>query len=169
MAKTEEHQSERGQDWEEIGRAAERLARRVARDASKFAERIQEHAGDFANEVSCGWQHRHRVRERSCRSGKTADVRPIFEDVRGVLSDIVDGIDEFISNAFRDRPGAAPRTWVRVVSDRDTTCGRCGRSIAAGQAVYAGKAEGGELFRCVECGAPRKDGPRRTRKSGKSG
>lgn len=154
MTHTSEAHQESGGSWEHIGRAAERLARRVARDASKFAERVQEHAGDFARDVSRDWSRMHWASACGDRRYTQADVRKIFEDVRGVLTDMIDGVDEFIERVFPGRSESSAGDWVRVVTNREATCGQCGRSLAAGDEAFVRRVPGGREFRCRECGPP---------------
>jgi hypothetical protein len=151
--------SDGSEPWEDIGRAAERFARRVARDAGKFAERLQEHAGDLADEVSRGWRRGHgdRGRERACGHRRPPDVRGMFEDVRGILGDIVEGMDELIGRVFPDRPEAAGGTWERRAVERDVTCGECGRTVTAGAEAYVRRTREGQAVRCLECGTPSAD------------
>lgn len=139
------HTGSRG--WSDIGRAAERFARRVGRDAGKFAERIQEHAGDFAENVSRDWRRTH----PSDHPDAAANVRGVFEELRRVLSDIVDGVDELIARAF---PEPADTRWTRLVSNRDASCAGCARAIAAGEEAYGRRTATGIELRCVTCGAP---------------
>ena len=139
--------TERG-GWEHFGRAAEHLARRVAHDARRFAARVEEHVGEFARDV----RHEWRCGQRTAWRGEGAsadDVRRIFADVRGVLSAVLDGVDEFISGVFHETTATS---WTRVVLNRDATCGRCARSIPAGHEAHVrGSAERRE-FRCLDCG-----------------
>jgi hypothetical protein len=151
------HASDLG--WEHIGRAAEHFARRVARDAEKFAERLQEHAGEFADDVSRDWRRARREYHRGChrlyREMGRPDVRRILDDVRTVLSDVLDGVDQLIGDIFAEPAAADDATaWVRMVNNRDTTCGACGRAIAAGEEGYVRRTSEGKEFRCCACGAP---------------
>jgi hypothetical protein len=144
-------------DWEHLGRAAERFARRVARDASRFAERIQEHASEFARDTARDWRRMCWSFEHGGRPrGEAGDVRRIFEDVRGVLSDIVDGIDEFLDRVFAD---AGDTGWLRMVSNRAASCGHCGRAIGAGEECFVRRRAGEKELRCLSCGAPPEDKP----------
>ncbi len=137
---------------EPLGRAAERLARRIARDARHFAERVEEHVGEFASDVRREWRGWSADAE-SCRGARTSaddvagDVGRIFGDVRDVLAAVLDGVDEFIGRVFQGEPGT---TWTRVVLNRDVACGGCAKAVPAGQEAFA-RADGRE-FRCVDCG-----------------
>jgi hypothetical protein len=138
--------SERG--WENIGRAAEHFARRVAHDARRFAERIEAHVGEFAHDV----RHQWRCGERfGGRRASADDVRRVFEDIRGVLAAVLDGVDELITGVFHDE---AETSWTRVVFNREATCGGCARTIGAGSEGYVRRRAGGREVRCLECGAP---------------
>jgi hypothetical protein len=149
MTQTEELWHDLRDNWQHLGRAAEHFARRVARDARRFAARVEEHAGDFAGEVRREW-HSGRA-----FPGSTDDVRRVFEDVRGVLSAVLEGVDELITDVFS---GGASEPWTRVVSNRDASCAGCGRTVAAGAEAYVRRQAGGREFRCVDCGVP-KDAP----------
>jgi hypothetical protein len=74
MTTTDEHHGCHGShaDWERVGRAAERFARRVADDAKLFAERVEEHVSDFARNLRREW----RAADGSWGSGD--DVRRVF-------------------------------------------------------------------------------------------
>jgi hypothetical protein len=150
MTSSSEHEQRAGVDWERIGRAAEHFARRVARDARTFAAHLEAHAGELAREVwrdgACGRGHRHHRRERPA-----PDVRQMFEDVRGVLAGIMDGIDDLLASAF---PAAADEPWRRVVSNRDAACTGCGAALAAGAEAHARRTAAGTEFRCLACGVP---------------
>lgn len=153
------HQSERDRttEWDHLGRAAERFARRVARDASRFAERIQEHAGEFARDTTRDWRRMWRGVEHGCGPrGEAPDVRRIFEDVRGVLTDIAEGIDEFLGRVF---PDAGETAWVRMVSNRAAACGQCARAIAAGEECLVRRSHGEKEFRCLTCGTSEEGKP----------
>ncbi len=142
-------------DWDHFGRAAERFARRLARDAGRFAERISEHAGEFADEVSREWRHGRR-RESACgdRHHTGPEVRHIFEDIRGVLSDIIDGVDELIERVFQGPTGSAEGDWERMVINRDAVCAGCDRPLQAGEDAHVRRTAEGLEVRCVACGEP---------------
>ena len=167
--------------WDRVGRAAERFASRVARDAAKFAGRIQAHTSEFADDVRRDWSRRHAADRDVRDEPPSPDMRRIFEDVRGVLADIVDGVDEFIARTFPDAaeasaeaaaPGEATapgkeeatapgkdaetsgESWIRVVANRDATCASCVRPIGAGDETYVRRVAGAPEFRCAACGAP---------------
>src|SRR5262245_49280595 len=99
MTETTDRQGQsNGSPWESIGRAAEDFARRVARDAGKFAHRMEEHAGEFARDVSRDWRRAQRdYRRRHTSQMSPPDVRQIFDDIRTVLADVLEGVDELIS------------------------------------------------------------------------
>lgn len=140
--------------WESIGRAAEHFARRVARDAGKFAERMEEHASEFAHDVSRDWHRRRRHHRHAGRVEGEADVRRIFEDIRTVLADVLDGVNELIERVFATSGETPHEDWVRLVSNRDSTCAGCGHTVAAGDEAYARRTGEGQEFRCLGCGVP---------------
>jgi|RhiMetdeSRZDD1v2_1073273.scaffolds.fasta_scaffold2474824_1 hypothetical protein len=147
MTHTDERWQDLLDDWQHLGRAAEHFARRVARDARRFAERIEEHAGEFAGEVRREWRRAGRG-----IPGSADDVRRVFDDVRGVLSAVLEGVDELITDVFS---GGGPDPWTRIVMNRDATCAGCARPIAAGAEAYVRRRGSGRELRCVECGAPK--------------
>lgn len=137
---------------DDVGRAAEEFARRVARDASRFGERLAEHAGEFGRTLAREW----RWHRRSGTPWSGDDVRVVLREVRGMLSDVVDGVDELVERIFgRERPADEPPTsdaWVRVVTSREVTCAGCSRSIGAGEECHVRKQADGRAFRCLACG-----------------
>ena len=135
-------------DWERFGRAAEHLARRVARDARKFAARVEEHVGEFAGELGREW----RSRTDAGRGGDAAaEVRRVFDDIRGVLAAVLEGVDEVITDVFA---GATDEPWTRVVCNGERPCEACGRTIASGGDAWVRRRAGGRRFRCAGCGVP---------------
>ncbi len=161
MNSADDSRRDERQGWEDIGRAAEDFARRVARDASRFAERLQEHSTDFAHDVRREWRrgrHRHHRRhDFACGHGSADDVRRVFDDIRGVLAGVLDGIDELIERAFpaaaeKEEAPPAPTVWEQMVSNRDVTCNACGRAIAVGEDVHARRADDTMEYRCGSCG-----------------
>ena len=142
---------ERG-ERDDVARAAEDFARRVARDASRFGERLAEHAGDFGRTLARGWRE-HR---RSGTAWTGDDVRVVLREVRGMLSDLVDGVDEVVERIFgveRATEGpASTDTWVRVVTSREVPCAGCARPIGAGEECHVKKGPDGRAFRCLACG-----------------
>jgi hypothetical protein len=146
MTQTDERWQDLRGSWEHFGRAAEHLARRVARDARRFATRLEEHVGEFASDVGREWRC-----GASARRPPAPDVRRVFEDIRGVLAAVLEGVDEMITDVFsgeRDEP------WTRVVCNRDTACEGCGRTVEKGGEGYVRRRPGGRQFRCLECGIP---------------
>jgi len=156
--------SEREQDdsvhpgWEHISNAAEDFARRVARDASRFAARMEEHAGEFARDLSRDWRRAQRDYWRECRRARHAsapEVRRIFEEVRGVLADVLEGVDELIGRIFPQSPAADAATddgeWVRVLTNRAGACHLCGRALTAGEEAFVRRAASGMEFQCLAC------------------
>ena len=139
-----------GESWQHIGRAAEDFARRVARDARRFAERVEAHVGEFAHDVRHEWHCGHRT-ERRRDQGSAEDVRRVFQEIRGVLAAVLDGVDEFVTRAFQEETEPA---WARVVCNHDVSCGKCGRPIAAGQEAHVRATAEHREFRCLDCGAP---------------
>jgi hypothetical protein len=147
MTTTDEHACHGSHtDWEHVGRAAERFARRVADDAKHFAERIEEHVVDFAREL----RRERRAGEPSGSSGPGDEVRRIFDDVGAIVRGVVDGVDELISGLFKEAEGQ----WSLVVLNRDATCGGCGKTAAAGSEAWVRRSGVGTEFRCGQCGVP---------------
>ncbi len=145
-------------DWHDVGSAAEDFARRVARDASKFGERLAEHASAFAGNISREWR-RH---QRHGTEWRGDDVRAVLKEVRGILTDVVDGVDELIERFVRPSRESEPPegAWTRVVTSREVTCGSCARPIGAGEECHLRRREGGREFRCIACGpTPVADAP----------
>lgn len=148
--------------WEHISNAAEDFARRVARDASRFAARMEEHAGEFARDLSRDWRRAQRDYRRECRRVRHAsapEVRRIFEEVRGVLADVLEGVDELIGRIFPQSPAAETTAagdgeWVRVLTNRAGTCHGCGRTLAAGEEAFVRRAADGLEFQCLVCAEP---------------
>ena len=159
MSTSDERSHEAWSGWEEIGRAAEDFARRVARDATRFAERMQEHSSEFAHDVGRDWRRfrrgheRRRGQEHTCGRASADDVRRVFDDVRGVVAGVLDGIDELIDRVFPPPANADPAEWHKVVSNRDVTCAACSQPIAVGDEAYLRRAAAGAEYRCVNCGA----------------
>ncbi len=142
-------------DWESIGRAAEDFARRVARDAGKFAERMEEHAGEFARDIGRDWRRARRGYRHACRRAAAApEVRRIFEDIRMVLTDVIDGVDELIERIFAEPTAGREEEWVQLVANREAACAGCKRTIAAGDEAHARRTADGREFRCLTCGVP---------------
>ncbi|HUI24716.1 MAG TPA: hypothetical protein VL403_01430 [Candidatus Kryptonia bacterium] len=156
---TSDDRPDRDAGWEHIGRATEHFARRIARDAGKFAERLQEHAGEFAEDVSGDWRRARRAYRHSCRrmyrEASASDVRRIFEDIRGVLSDVLEGVDELMQRVFTEPSDAKQPDgeWVRVVANRDADCSACKRAIRAGDQAFVQRTPEGTRFRCADCKA----------------
>ena len=146
MTTTDEHRCHGSHaDWEGVGRAAERFARRVADDAKLFAERVEEHVSDFARNLRREWHA-----AEPFGSGSGDDVRRVFDDVGKIVRGVVDGVDELISGLFRE----AESEWTLVVLNREATCGGCGKKAAAGSEAWVRKAAAGTEFRCGQCGVP---------------
>ena len=133
-----------GHGWEHFGQAAERFARRVADDAKLFAERVEEHVGTFARDMRREWRH-------TGTAGSADDIHRIFDDVRGVVRSVLDGVDELVAGLFRDERRGA---WSKVVLNRDATCAACARGLAAGTEAWVRHAGAGAEFRCGTCGTP---------------
>jgi hypothetical protein len=146
---TSEHGCHHSPRWEHFGHAAERFARRVAEDAKLFAERVEEHVGDFARDMRREW--------RQTESTDSAeDIRRIFDEVRGVVRSVLDGVDELVSGLFnRDSGQESSKDWSKVVLNRDATCAGCSRDLTAGAEAWVRHTAGGAQFRCGDCGAPR--------------
>jgi hypothetical protein len=130
--------------WEHFGHAAERFAKRVAEDAKLFAERVEEHVGDFARDMRREWRG-------TASTDSADDIRRIFDDVRGVVRNVLDGVDELMSGLFsKDAAGE----WSKVVLNRDANCAGCARGLSAGAEAWSRHGAGGAEFRCGDCGAP---------------
>jgi len=143
------HTDERWQDvrenWQHLGRAAEHFARRVARDARRFAARMEEHVGDLAGEVRREWRCGPGARWH--RGGGSADdMRKVFEEARGVLAAVLEGVDDLITDVFSGR-GEEP--WSRIVTNSDATCAGCAKTIAAGSEAFLRRRPGGRELRCA--------------------
>ena len=148
MTTTDEHGCHGSHaDWERVGRAAERFARRVADDAKLFAERVEEHVTDFARNLRQEWRA---AEPFGSGAGSGDDVRRIFDEVGAIVRGVVDGVDELISGLFREAEGE----WTLVVLNREATCGGCGKKAAAGSEAWVRKAVAGTEFRCGQCGVP---------------
>ena len=141
----------RGGGWEDLGRAAERFARRVAEDARRFAARVDDHMGELAHDLRREWHGRHTHWHGHRSPWSPEDVRRVFEDVRGILRTVLDGVDEVIGGVFH---GETRAEWTRVVCNREATCGACHRTIAAGAEAHVRRTGDQPEFRCLECGAP---------------
>ena len=141
---------------EHLGHAAERFARRVARDAGNFAARLEAHASELAGEMSRDWRHlgrEYRRYERHARRQLSrSDVHAVFEDIRTIVADVLDGVDELISGMFGTPSETSEIAWVRVVTNRETTCGRCTQVIPTGDEAYVRRASERTEFRCTACG-----------------
>jgi hypothetical protein len=150
------HEHRPRRDWDRAGNAAEDFARRIARDAQRFGERIAQHATEFTRDVA-----------REFRHGPTFDTRPFADDIRGALkevrglvAEVIDGVDELIGRVFQPEPGStATDTWTRVVTSRDVGCVACNRKIGAGEECHLHRLPEGREFRCVECGPPKTEPP----------
>jgi len=144
MSETEERWEELRAGWEHFGRAADRFARRVGHDARKFAAHVEKHVGEFTNDLRRDWG------SGRSREGSAAEVRRVFEEVRGVLAAVLEGVDELVTDLFS--PPADD--WTRIVSNREASCAGCGRTVAAGAEAWTrGRGERREL-RCLDCGVP---------------
>jgi len=146
-------------DWARLGRAAEELAHHVARDAARFAQRIEEHAKDFARDLGREWRRNERRRHSFGCESDAQDMHRVFADVRSLLDDVLNGVDDLIDRLFPERRhehGSAPEndaaSWTPIVTNRDATCGSCHASIAPGSEAFLRKTEGPPEFRCSLCG-----------------
>ncbi len=141
-------------DWDDVGRAAEDFARRIARDAGQFGERIATHASELARRMSREW--RDARRHGAAWDGE--DVRVVLKEVRAMVTDVIDGVDELIDRVLgggRDREArGGANEWVPVVANREATCGACGRRIGSGEECHLRRHADGREFRCAECGVP---------------
>ena len=131
--------------WEHLGRAAERFARRVADDARVFAERVEESVGDFARDVRRDWRS-------AGGANSSEDIRRIFDDVRGIVRGVLDGMDDLVSGLFRDEGDAE---WAKVVLNREAACVGCARLVPAGSEAFVQRLGAGMQARCLDCGSPK--------------
>jgi hypothetical protein len=163
----------------EIGRAAEEFGRRVARDATRFAERIAEHANELARDISRDhrrarheWRRAWRddwreARQRAERSPAAEDVREMFADVRGLVGDVLDGVDDLVGRIFgpppeqrakEERSADAEREprdgegWQPIVSNREAHCAACGTAVHPGDEAHLRRSASGVEVRCAGCG-----------------
>ena len=151
-----EHRHRHDDDWARAGSAAEDFARRIARDAQRFGERVAQHATEFARDVAREWRH-----------GPSFDARPFADDIRGALkevrglvAEVIDGVDELIGRVFQPEPGTeTTETWTRVVTSREVACVACNRRIGAGEECHLHRLPGSREFRCVECGPLKPEPP----------
>jgi hypothetical protein len=139
---------QRHDSWQQIGRAAEQFARSVARDAADFASRVEQHVGALASEIGREWR---RPSDGSAKPKPADDMRRVFEDVRGVLTAVIERVDELITTAFAPAPD---EPWTRVTANQDGVCAGCGRPIAAGADAFARPKAGSHELRCDACGIP---------------
>jgi len=142
---TTTHDSARGGGWDQLGRAAEDFARRVADDARRFATRVEEHVEELAHDVRREWRCGH----GRDRAWSPEDVRRVFTDVRNVLGAVLDGVDELIGGVLHREA-----EWRRVVTNRAVTCAACRRTIGPGDEAYVHGVAAAREFRCVACGVP---------------
>jgi len=150
-----EHRPRRG-DWDRAGNAAEEFARRIARDAQRFGERVAEHASGFAREIAREWRHGPGFDTKPM----AADVRGMMKEVRGLVGDVIDGVDELIGRLFQDAPDRpAEPPWTRVVTNREVACIACGRKIGPGEECHLHRRAEAREFRCAECGPPQAEPP----------
>jgi len=126
--------------WEHFGRAAEHLAERVADDARGFARKVEKHVSDFAQELA--------REQKGGTKGATADeVRRVFDDMRGVLAAVIEGVDDLITEAVSGR-----ERWTRMVAKSEATCAACTRPILPGTECFARRHVGTREYRCTTCG-----------------
>jgi hypothetical protein len=155
----EERWHRRDHDRDRRGHAAEEFAGRIARDAQRFGERVAEHATHFAREIAREWKHGPGYDTRPMAD----DVRGMLNEVRGLIGDVIGGVDELIVKLFQ-KPEArsqddAPATWARVVTNREATCGACGKKIGPGEDCHLRRGAEFREFRCTDCGAPAAEAP----------
>src|SRR5262245_3267392 len=150
-----EHRHRRG-DWDRTGNAAEEFARRIARDAQRFGERVAEHASGFARELRREWHH-----GPGFDTGPmAADVQGMLKEVRALVGEVIDGVDELIVRFFQGGRGeAADQPWTRVVTNREVSCIACGRKIGPGEDCHLHRTAESREFRCTECGPPASEPP----------
>jgi hypothetical protein len=154
----DEHRHRRGDwDWDRAGNAAEEFARRIVRDAQRFGERVAEHASGFAREVSREWRHGPGGFDTKPMA---ADLQRMLREVRGLVGDVIDGVDQLIVRLFQDAKGeTTDQPWTRVVTNREVACAACGRKIGPGEECHLRRRADAREFRCVECGPPAAEPP----------
>lgn len=140
----------RRRDWDRTGHAAEDFARRIARDAQRFGERVAEHASGFARELAREWRHGPGYDTRPMAD----DAKAVMKEVRGLVSDVIDGVDELIGRLFQGDGEEKAPLWTRVVTNREVECAACGRRIGSGEECHLRRREDGRDFRCADCGPP---------------
>ena len=152
----DEHRHRRG-DWDRAGTAAEDFARRIVRDAQRFGERVAEHASGFAREVAREWKHGPGGFDTKPMA---TDLQGMLREVRGLVGDVIDGVDQLIVRLFQDTKGEAnDQPWTRVVTNREVTCAGCGRKIGPGEDCHLRRRADVREFRCAECGPPAAEPP----------
>jgi hypothetical protein len=139
----------------DTGHAAEEFARRIVRDAQRFGERVAEHASGFARKLEREWHHGPGFDTKPI----AADLQNMLREVRSLVGDVVDGVDQLIVRLFQDARGeargeAADEPWTRVVTSREVTCAACGKTIGAGDECHLRRRPDVREFRCVACGPP---------------
>jgi len=148
----EEHWHRRDRD--RSGHPAEEFAQRIARDAQRFGERVAEHASHFAREIAREWKHGPGFDTKPM----AADVRGMLNEVRGLVADVIGGVDDLIVRMFQNTNertrDEGPETWARVVTNREATCGSCGKKIGPGEDCHLRRGADFREFRCTDCGAP---------------
>ena len=90
-------------------------------------------------------------------------MRRTFEDVRGILNDVLDGVDDLIGKLFPDRDEPQTRAdgtqataaesseWQPIVANKEVTCSFCDRTIEAGEEVDVRTPDGARQLRCARC------------------
>jgi hypothetical protein len=140
----------------DAGQAAEEFARRIVRDAQRFGERVAEHASGFARKLEREWHHGPGFDTKPM----AADLQGMLREVRGLVGEVVDGVDQLIVRLFQDARGVrADEPWTRVVTSREVTCAACGKRIGAGDECHLRRRPDVREFRCVECGPPAAEQP----------
>ena len=112
----------------------------------------KEHATAFARTISREWRS-HRPADAAGRTSGE-DLRDVLKDVRTIVTEVIDGVDELIGRVFHGDADDAAGVWLRVVTSRDAACGACGRKIEPGEDCHLRRLPGGREFRCVTCGPP---------------
>jgi len=143
---------ERRTEWDDVGHAAEDLARNIARDAQRFAARVASHASDFGRDFAREWRRFERHGLDTTPLGD--DVRAVLKEVQTFVTEVVDGVDGLIDRVMRHDPEPPTEPWSRIVTTREVTCGGCGRRIGPGEECHLRRRRGGRDFRCATCGPP---------------
>src|SRR5438046_1828824 len=111
----------------------------LVRDVLEGALDMVEHIVEDSVEIARRSRGSARELAREWRHGPGYDTAPMAEDakavlkeVRGLVADVIDGVDELIGRVFQGGAPETAETWARVVTSREVDCVACGRHIGAG-------------------------------------